>query len=375
MKQPQKKTLLVLLTIAFGVIPAVALAAAQTYSLLAPLGPLGKDGAPVTMVQYLEGIVLVIIGIAGILTVIKIVICGVQLIGSPSVSQKSESKECITSALFGLLLAISSWIILNTINTQLLSSDIGLLDLPALPAAPAPAAGDASLPPDSEGGVYFRYQAAGANSPITNSPRYEDLAACTAGKKSELARGSTILKTPAGSEAECFKVFKGPNDPAKPTGDEQAVREKICANSSCHDGKLVDIKQEPCPTGIANCVKAGYINVVGMPDSVITEVTTKLPQPVVITGGTESGHQTHKPASPIFDLRKSPTLDTYIRTNSTQSAASFVGCRYLLDNFWFTDEGDHWHVCEVNQPYWFCTNKSRNGDILTPGTYANCPRK
>src|SRR3990167_2426928 len=111
--------------------PSLALAAAPTYTLLAPLGPL--SGA-VYLSTYLNGIMLVTIGVAGVLAVVMIVICGIQMIGSPSVSQKSASKECITNAILGLLLAAGSWIILNTINADLLKSDMNLGALPT-PAA------------------------------------------------------------------------------------------------------------------------------------------------------------------------------------------------------------------------------------------------
>ncbi len=91
--------------------------AQTTYTLLAPLAGLTE----VTLSKYMEGMVRVIIGLAGILAVVMIVICGIQMIGSPSVSQKNESKECIWNAILGLLLVIGSWVILNTINAQLLS--------------------------------------------------------------------------------------------------------------------------------------------------------------------------------------------------------------------------------------------------------------
>ncbi len=119
----------------FALSPLVA-GAQTTYNLLAPLGPL--SGA-VTLGDYLSGMVQVIIGLAGILAVVMIVICGIRLIGSPSAGQKEESKKCITNAIFGVILAISSWLILNTINAQLLQSDFALGALPT-PVASAPSA-------------------------------------------------------------------------------------------------------------------------------------------------------------------------------------------------------------------------------------------
>jgi|GEM_PF-4901670 len=126
--------------------------AQSTYTLLAPLPGL----TTVTLTVYLEGIVRVTIGVAGILAVIMIVICGIQMIGSPSVSQKSESKECIWNAILGLLLAIGSWVILNTINEQLLRSDFTPPLLPT-PASISPAAARTDPTPTAPG-CYFRYR-------------------------------------------------------------------------------------------------------------------------------------------------------------------------------------------------------------------------
>jgi type IV secretory pathway VirB2 component (pilin) len=102
-------------------LPSIALAAQGTYELLAPLGPLSGS---VTMSEYLSGIMQVVIGVAGIAAVVRIVWCGIQLMGTPSVSQRSASKECITNAILGLLLALGSWVILNTINTDLVKKTV-----------------------------------------------------------------------------------------------------------------------------------------------------------------------------------------------------------------------------------------------------------
>ena len=143
-KKNLTSTFLLLSFIVMFFVPEVVRAA--TYELLAPIGSLSGT---VTLTSYLEGMVRTIIGIAGILAVIMIVICGVQMIGSPSVPQKEESKKCITNALLGLLLAISAWVILNTINAQLLASnfDLPALPVPAAVAPPAPPAGNYSWSP------------------------------------------------------------------------------------------------------------------------------------------------------------------------------------------------------------------------------------
>lgn len=128
-------------------LPTVALAAPVTYDLLAPVGTLP---ATVTLTQYLQGIFQTIVGIVGVLAVIMIVICGIRLMGSGSAGGKSEAKQCIWNAIFGILLAIGSWLLLNTINPLLLKNDATLSVAPAIvspPVPPAPPSGSFSWKP------------------------------------------------------------------------------------------------------------------------------------------------------------------------------------------------------------------------------------
>ncbi len=74
---------------------------------------------------YLNVIFSVILGIIGILAVIKIILGGLQYMSTDAISGKEDGKHMIQSAVGGLLLAIIAWIILNTINPDLLK----ILDL------------------------------------------------------------------------------------------------------------------------------------------------------------------------------------------------------------------------------------------------------
>jgi hypothetical protein len=220
-------------------LPTIALAAPSEYTLLAPFLGLSK----VSLTTYLEGAVKTTIGLAGILAVLMIVICGVQMIGSPSVSQKSASKACITSALFGLLLAMSSWLILNTINNQLLSSDIGLVATPVLPPAPAavsPPTGE--LIPTSKG-WYFRFKPSTTDHDIKNSSAYGDREACQSGATAKEAAGGIIAQgcfevqgTPVGT-CVTFKynltACEWPTPPSCEVGVQEADKWTADAKSIC----------------------------------------------------------------------------------------------------------------------------------------------
>lgn len=113
--------------------PMLAIAGDPTYELITPIGTLSGK---VTLSQYLNGIYVTIIGIAGILAVLMLVICGIKLMGSGEAQGKSEARQCITNAIFGLLLAIGSWVILNTINPQLVGNKAKIaISPPSSPSA------------------------------------------------------------------------------------------------------------------------------------------------------------------------------------------------------------------------------------------------
>ena len=80
----------------------------------------GKE--TVTLGGYLSNIYALGIGLAGVLAVLMIVIGGIQYVGSGmSPSGKNDARDRITNAILGLLLALHSWIILNTIDPNLVS--------------------------------------------------------------------------------------------------------------------------------------------------------------------------------------------------------------------------------------------------------------
>ncbi|OGZ08756.1 MAG: hypothetical protein A3D65_04100 [Candidatus Lloydbacteria bacterium RIFCSPHIGHO2_02_FULL_50_13] len=97
---------------------------AQNYTLMAPMGSI-LSGSP-DLTTYLQGAVIVVIGIAGLLAVSMTVFCSMRLMMAQSASARSAAKECIWNAIYGLLLAIGAWIILYTINPFLLSSEVEL---------------------------------------------------------------------------------------------------------------------------------------------------------------------------------------------------------------------------------------------------------
>ncbi|MES2416357.1 MAG: pilin [Patescibacteria group bacterium] len=96
----------------------------QFYYPLAPLpfqeGKVDTTSSDCPFGNYLNILIKLFIGICAVLAMIKIVIGGMQYMTSELASSKEDGKNSITSAVFGLILALGAFAILNTLNPQLL---------------------------------------------------------------------------------------------------------------------------------------------------------------------------------------------------------------------------------------------------------------
>ncbi len=119
--------------------------AAEPYELLVPLPGIGEklEGG---LTQYIGWLFNFALTAAAFLAVLMIVIGGIQIVvGGASESARKNGKDRIWAAIWGLLLAICAWLILYTINPDMVK---GTLDLaPAIVKAPAPSAGPPGPPP------------------------------------------------------------------------------------------------------------------------------------------------------------------------------------------------------------------------------------
>ncbi len=99
----------------------------DSYCLLAPLPGITEiNPATTNLADYLNIVIKFTIGFAGALAVIMIVLGGIQYMSTDAISGKSEGKDRITYALGGLLLALASYLILNTINPNLVNLHLGI---------------------------------------------------------------------------------------------------------------------------------------------------------------------------------------------------------------------------------------------------------
>jgi hypothetical protein len=96
----------------------------NSYVPLAPLPGFTKIDSSFTLSSYIRTLVRVAIGIIGILAVIMIVISGVQYMGSDMFTEKESAKSRLQGAVLGLILAVSSVLILRTINPGLTNIDL-----------------------------------------------------------------------------------------------------------------------------------------------------------------------------------------------------------------------------------------------------------
>ena len=98
-------------------LPALAI----DYNLLAPIKDVKSVGGENIFGQYMASFIPFVLAFAAVAAVTQIVIGGFEYALSEAITNKQEAKDRISSALSGLLLALASFLILNTINPKLTS--------------------------------------------------------------------------------------------------------------------------------------------------------------------------------------------------------------------------------------------------------------
>lgn len=150
----------------------------SNYTPLAPLDHIRSIdvSSKESFANYINLTIKIAIGLAGVLAVVMIIAGGIEYMGSDSVFSKGEGMKKIQNSLLGILLALSCYLILNTINPQLLNISIDLKGKENAPITPG--LNDIGLVPAPEGGyVYYTDQARidtdGATPPPFNDPTYK----------------------------------------------------------------------------------------------------------------------------------------------------------------------------------------------------------
>lgn len=123
---------LFLIALCFVLAAPTVFAEPLSYEPLVPLPHVSDQGAQGTsqLSKYVIGMFQLLIGIAAALAVIMIVIGGIEYMSTDAISGKSDGRKKIENALWGLALAISSYLILSTIDPYFLNSDIDVNQAP-----------------------------------------------------------------------------------------------------------------------------------------------------------------------------------------------------------------------------------------------------
>ncbi len=110
------------------IFPVIQISAQTTsYVPLAPLpGTLPVGTGETNLQTYLPGLFNLLIGLAAVAAVLNIVIGGFQYMSSDAIQGKSAGKERIKNAILSLVLIIAAWLILYTINPNLLNLNLNI---------------------------------------------------------------------------------------------------------------------------------------------------------------------------------------------------------------------------------------------------------
>lgn len=272
-------------------------------SYLAPLPGLSNANLPDDKLKgFLQGLFQVLIIIAGILAVIMIVLGAITYLSSDAFSDKSEGKDMMLNAVFGLILALAAWIIINTINPDL-ASNLSI----TIPRATIDA-------PQTE------WQNG-------NAPSGTDI-----------AEGISLNGQP---------ITQGTAWPS-----DAAQRQQLLDNG-------ITVNKPNCPTaGVSNCTSVYFegtaVNVIQQ----IIDFKNLCSCEIIVTGGSEAWlHTSHGPNKKNIDLSATESLNTYLRglpggpTPGTQFPTGKTITVQGVGRFKAEGSGDnvnttaaHWHV-------------------------------
>lgn len=376
----------------------------RSYQLLAPLPGLTEVEGSTGLSQYLNAMFRMGIGIAGLLAVVMIVICGIKFMTSEAVSSKSDAKSCIQNAVFGLLLALSSYLILRTINPQLLNSDITIVAQTSTQGASQQQSGSGTVQQaePTEAGWWFQYTDQDGNRRFAGpQPTVE---ACAKQVDQFQKSGATINPRNGNN---CFEIQRRQSQDQQQTdANEASARRRLCNNDLCvNSGSQTfnpAVNKGGCATdGATNCTRLAFLPSTSI-DFIRSLVGSCGNCQIVVTGGTENGHATHGKNQNVFDLRYlyNDGLDRLIRANGEDGHGNRVpngistcgsgggfcsNRRWKYGDFWFIDEISaaqkggirHWHVCRDGQTnaagtvYPYCTRPPRPAVNPSPNPSPN----
>lgn len=265
------------------------------YKLLAPIPGFDNVRNSTSLSDYLSTIYNLGLGIAAALSVVMIVIGGIKYATSEVVSSKEDGKQTIENAIFGLLLALGSFVIIQTINPDLLNLNLGLST-----ASIEDTSGD-DIPKQNTDGSYEGWKDVGKKG---DSWRLPD------------------------------------NDPKS----DQKIRALLIASG-------ITVNKNDCrEIGSTECTSVRELPQKSI-DALIT-LKEKCKCTVIITGATEFWlHKSHGPGKNVVDLSPNTRLDNYISGDKgfplNCKEVSKIGYMFTPEAGGYCSKnftGKHWHV-------------------------------
>lgn len=299
------------------------------YTPLAEL-PLGKGGALLstyTISTYLSGMFKLIIALGAAFAVVMGITGGIQYVASGiAPAARKGAKERITNAIIGLVIVLTSYLILNTIDPKLVAFNFQLPPIEGTRAVVSPEVAEKSI---------F----------LQSSNKCAEVC----------GPGSSCMSFINESGEEVPSCQPTPPTACVPPTVGTAWPSDAYERDLLYKKNII-IKNANCTTiGENNCT-----SVCGLKPDVIDALgelkkncDNKMGKScaVLVTGATEYWkHQSHGTNRNV-DLRKTPNsnLDTYIRKSIYLGTGLPCGIysapHWSVDSHIFVDEGDHWHVC------------------------------
>lgn len=119
-----------------------------SYTPLEPL--LGFNGSQSDVGGYISALLKIAVVLGGLAAVASLAFGGITYMVSEVVDKKSAARRRIMAAFFGLVLVVSSWLILNTINPQLVNLNMYFYPTAGLQNSITPSAQGVMLQPSAE---------------------------------------------------------------------------------------------------------------------------------------------------------------------------------------------------------------------------------
>ncbi len=286
--------------------PSVLTKDPAIYKLLAPIPGFGDEfDTTKSFGEYFNLIIKLLIAFTAGLSVIMIVVGGIQYMSTDAFSEKAEGKQRIVNAVIGLLISLASYVILYTLNPDLVDINIGLdkvkivaadeeSDYDPTPEYQTAKSGDKICPNKSI------IKSDGATAAIMQGSNWlTDAAIGDSDQRAKLTAMGVKVKNKAcriAGEGKCTSVAFNANASTFYLGKLQKLKnahDMYIAEVTKTDGKCVNVQGEACH--------------------------------LLITGGSECWmHQTHGPGTPNFDMRVDPALTLFVTSNATSAGEKTV---------------------------------------------------